>query len=106
MSVLLQWQIQNWFTYLNICPSDLTEYYMSNLESVANVNLCQIYVQSVSNVKINKLFLQKIVFFFPTSKNLRLVSSPHQTREDVDRYREDDGAVLLGRDVVEGLKVS
>ena len=33
-------------------------------------------------------------------------AAAHQMREDVDGNGEDDGAVLLGRDVVEGLKVS
>ena len=35
-----------------------------------------------------------------------MAAAAHQMREDVDGNGEDDGAVLLGRDVVEGLKVS
>ena len=30
----------------------------------------------------------------------------HQLRDDVDRYGEDDGAVVLGRDAIEGLEVA
>ncbi len=33
-------------------------------------------------------------------------AAAHDVRNNVDRDREDDRAVLLGRDVVEGLQVS